>query len=600
MKPLHPAILLLLFGACNCEQVMVRDQGSTCGNGERQTDEGCDDGNRVNTDACTNGCEPATCGDGIVGPGEACDDQNDDPSDGCHECQREPCGNGVVEGEEECDDGNDDNTDDCLSSCIAASCGDGFAYLAEEDCDDGDGQDDNACRNSCVPAACGDGVVRTDLAEGDDGFEGCDDGNEVNTDNCLPRCVPARCGDGVVREDLAEGAEGFEECDDGNQDDNDDCQNDCTPPFVLANRIAAGSHLTCYISRTGRLYCWGVNSSGVLGHGTREQVNYQPTEVHGNHRFTAVAAGSGGCGVTVGGAVLCWGTNNTGQVGDGTTFIRDVPTPVAGVNMPFSPQTGSFTCMGSGPQRHVYCWGSNTSCQVGCGLDNPVLRPHRIAELQGVQMVATSHSTHACAVQQNGMVMCWGANGSGQVGQGGFSETAEPSNVLGIIAPVIDISAGGRHTCAVTEGGVVQCWGSSYTRSNCSSHNLRGIATANRCNELSPARKVAAGQYHTCVIMNDGTVRCVGNNGAGERGNGERWIVNNNAEFARLANQPASQVVGITNAVEISSQWQHTCVLMRQNDIESVRCWGTNYHGALGDGTNNETNVPVGPAELPP
>jgi cysteine-rich repeat protein len=54
-----------------------------CGDGFVQAGEACDDGNSINTDACTNACATAVCGDSVVGPGESCDDGNTIDTDGC-------------------------------------------------------------------------------------------------------------------------------------------------------------------------------------------------------------------------------------------------------------------------------------------------------------------------------------------------------------------------------------------------------------------------------------------------------------------------------------------------------------------------------------
>ncbi|MCH9683915.1 MAG: hypothetical protein K0V04_20955, partial [Deltaproteobacteria bacterium] len=84
------------------------------------------------------------------------------------------CGNGLVDPQEECDDANAEDTDDCLSSCVAASCGDGFLQDGVEECDDGNDDDTDDCPGSCLAATCGEGFVL-------DGVEECDDGNDDDT-----------------------------------------------------------------------------------------------------------------------------------------------------------------------------------------------------------------------------------------------------------------------------------------------------------------------------------------------------------------------------------------------------------------------------------
>ena len=78
------------------------------------------------------------------------------------------CGDGVVEGVEQCDDGNDDNTDACLTTCVAATCGDGFVELGVEQCDDGNQNNNDACRNNCTYNPC-------HLAAGDPSITACAD-----------------------------------------------------------------------------------------------------------------------------------------------------------------------------------------------------------------------------------------------------------------------------------------------------------------------------------------------------------------------------------------------------------------------------------------
>ncbi|MEZ4474921.1 MAG: membrane dipeptidase [bacterium] len=121
----------------------------TCGDGVVDEGEGCDDGNRVDTDACRNICQPARCGDGVIQAGvEGCDDGNPVDTDACRaDCTPARCGDGVVQaGVEGCDDGNDVDTDACVA-CQPARCGDGFLQTGVEACDEGAGN-----RAACEPA----------------------------------------------------------------------------------------------------------------------------------------------------------------------------------------------------------------------------------------------------------------------------------------------------------------------------------------------------------------------------------------------------------------------------------------------------------------
>ncbi len=227
---------------------------ATCSDGVVQSDvEQCDDGNAVDTDACRNNCMSATCGDGVIHAGvEACDDGNLIDSDACPStCTSATCGDGFVQaGVEQCDDGNNIDSDACLSTCTAATCGDGLVQAGVEQCDDGNLVNTDACLSTCTAATCGDGVIHA-------GVEACDDGNLVDSDACLSTCTAATCGDGLVQA-------GVEQCDDGNNIDSDLCRNDCTAPVCgdgtvdqgeecddgnLADNDACGH--TCLIERCG-------------------------------------------------------------------------------------------------------------------------------------------------------------------------------------------------------------------------------------------------------------------------------------------------------------------------------------------------------------
>jgi len=94
-----------------------------------------------------------------------------DPPDSRPPPEAPACGNAVVEGDEACDDGNARNDDACLSTCVEASCGDGFVHRGIEACDDGDDDDSDECRSSCELARCGDGVLWS-------GVEACDEGED--------------------------------------------------------------------------------------------------------------------------------------------------------------------------------------------------------------------------------------------------------------------------------------------------------------------------------------------------------------------------------------------------------------------------------------
>ncbi|MEZ4365465.1 MAG: DUF4215 domain-containing protein [Kofleriaceae bacterium] len=251
------------FGAGVCADGVCR--ASSCGDGVVASDEACDDGNAVDGDGCSRGCDSdetcgngvrdvvtgeacdlgaanaddadagcrtdctrPRCGDGIVDPsaGEACDDGTDNrdaPGAGCRtDCQPARCGDGVLDPVEVCDDGNAAGGDGCAADCGSdETCGNGTVDVAAgEECD---GASD-VCRADCTIRRCGDG--RLDDGNG----EGCDDGGD-NSDapgaHCRLDCQLARCGDAFL--------DPAEVCDDGGVASGDGCSADCRSDETCGN-----------------------------------------------------------------------------------------------------------------------------------------------------------------------------------------------------------------------------------------------------------------------------------------------------------------------------------------------------------------------------
>ena len=109
----------------------------------------------------------------------------------------------------------------------------------------------------------------------------------------------------------------------------------------------------------------------------------------------------------------------------------------------------------------MQCWGYNLNAQLGDGtLAIRRLPPVDVVGLaSGVTAVAASLQ-HTCALISGGAVVCWGNDGSGQLGDNATTRRLSPTLVIGQPA-VKAFSAGGLHSCAVVGSGAVQCWGAN-------------------------------------------------------------------------------------------------------------------------------------------
>jgi alpha-tubulin suppressor-like RCC1 family protein len=107
------------------------------------------------------------------------------------------------------------------------------------------------------------------------------------------------------------------------------------------------------------------------------------------------------------------------------------------------------------------CWGSGTSGQLGSGAltqRNP--RPTAVTGLHGAAIALAAGSAHACAVTGQG-VQCWGTGRHGELGDGSLGMQATPVDVAGLPSDpgVTGLGGGNAHTCALTAGGQMFCWG---------------------------------------------------------------------------------------------------------------------------------------------
>jgi len=411
------------------------------------------------------------------------------------------------------------------------------------------GETSGTTTETTAEPVCGNGILEAD--------ERCDDGNLDNTDGCLDTCELAYCGDGYVHE-------GVEECDDGNKIDTDGCGNDCT---LFEGGIGAGGDTSCVVFGGGRLRCWGENHSGQLGLGHTDPIGDDETpasagDIEVGGWVVQVAVGRRhACALLEGGAVRCWGSGNYGQLGLGhTDKIGDDELPTA------APEVA-----------------------VGGTV---------------VQLVAGA--SHTCALLEGGSVRCWGEGGYGQLGYGhteriGDDELPESAGDVSTGGKVAQLTAGWAHTCALMEDGGVRCWGYNYVGQLGYGHTERigddELPTSAGDVQLGPGHVVTveAGGHHTCVIVDDGAVRCWGAAGSGQLGYGAGGPIGDDE-----LPESAGDVVTGGKVRRLAAGYKKTCAVLEGG---AVRCWGMNHLGQLGYGHtedigDDETPASAGDAPL--
>lgn len=143
----------------------------------------------------------------------------------------------------------------------------------------------------------------------------------------------------------------------------------------------------------------------------------------------------------------------------------------------------------------------------------------------------------------------------------------------------VAVAAGDRHNCIVTSAGAVMCWGLNTYGQLGNGTTGTSTQPATVIGLASGISAVSTSPYHSCALTTAGTVKCWGYNMYGQLGNGTQ----NNS------NTPVD-VIGLTGAVAISNGYFHTCALLATGNI---KCWGYNGQLQLGNGTGTSTSTPV-------
>ena len=290
--------------------------------------------------------------------------------------------------------------------------------------------------------------------------------------------------------------------------------------------IAAGSKHTCAAKQDGTVFCWGLNDTGQLGNDTMNRSS-SPVQVLQIDHATAVAAGlSFSCALKDDKTVMCWGANYSGQLGNSDP--ASVPNAqlhavaVTGLTNIVSISAGSAHACAVDGDANIWCWGGNYYGQLGNGSQTGTSTPVKLTSLTGVAQVAAGNY-YTCGLLKTGKVYCWGVNDNGQLGNGTQSplSTANPSPivVLSLNDATFLWTAGTNHACAVRQSGSIACWGDSSSGQLGYSSTVDGsVPSPVQVATITNGLKVWTGGDTSCAIASDGRAYCWGSNTDGEIG----------------------------------------------------------------------------------
>ena len=431
-----------------------------------------------------------------------------------------PTGNFIQPGNRDLDsDGIFNTNDNCASGTqnwISTSSNDfdsdGCIDATEDDDDDNDGYTDT------VEADCGTSPTNSSDVPLDPDNDGICNAFDLDDDN-----------DGVldINDEFPNDPYGFIQLSLGDGFQSGQPQDNAT--------LGGSSRTTCVILTDNTLRCWGDNTRGQVGDGTRNTQRYTPVEVSvpaNKNPVSVSASGTDGnhiCATMDDGSLYCWGYNNYGQLGKGTNcengnYINGC-NGNNGISSPSQvtlPAGRTAEAVATG-QHHtcailddgtVWCWGSNEYGQLGVAnssnLGNWRYSPNQVIMPDGTSTIAISLGYwHTCAVVDDGRSFCWGDNGYGQLGDGTFTDRNFPTQVSGS-TQYISISLGQIHTCAITVQKTLQCWGSNGFQQLGYSGGSSSIPQNTLLPAGSQVSSIISGYYHTCAILTTMEMYCWG------------------------------------------------------------------------------------------
>lgn len=371
-------------------------------------------------------------------------------------------------------------------------------------------------------------------------------------------------------------------------------------PFVANYYGGDGNDLVLQWADTA-LHGWGANASSQLGtgDGTKGPVlTVSPVErsPRAGTNFGLAAGYMHSLALAADGKVSAWGSNTFGQLGDGskTSSDRPVIVPAAGAlsrKTVVAVAAGAFHSLALCSDGTVAAWGYNNHGQLGNGNTTTATQPVAVdasGALANKQVVAIAAGAyHSIARCSDGSVVAWGFNGTGALGNNSTTGSSVPVLVTfpSVSTPVTAIAAGQYHSVALLEDGSVYSWGFN-------DHGQLGHGT--RANALQPlpvtlsqkASRIAAGGSHSLAQLQDGKLFAWGNGASGQLGDGAR--------LDRLAPVP---VLGYgTGPIEgeavesLAAGMSHSVAFFSSGRAAT---WGDNAFGQLGNGTTNGSDLPV-------
>ena len=390
-------------------------------------------------------------------------------------------------------------------------------------------------------------------------------------------------------------------------------------------QVSGGSAYTCAVTITGKVLCWGSGNHGKMGNGSDSDLRHPDSskpvlDGNGDALTDIVQVGLGdhhACAVTTVGKVWCWGKAQYGRLGndcDSNCTDKNQAVAVVDGDGGTDPLTGIIqvtagnrhTCALTDAKK-VLCWGSGANGQLGNGETvNEKNHPVGVvssgdadAPLLGGIVQISAGDFHTCALTVEGTVKCWGEGTSGRLGDDTNTAKNHPADVVALtgstapLADIVQVSSGGAHTCALTSGGSVKCWGYGgrgnlgYGGTDDKNHPVDvAVSSDDNAPLLTGIVQISTGASFSCALTQAGGVKCWGYGELRSLGNDDTTSANHPVDVVKESGSPFS----LSGIIQIASGYYHSCGLTIAGEI---KCWGPGSVGQLGNNATDNHAAPV-------
>lgn len=339
--------------------------------------------------------------------------------------------------------------------------------------------------------------------------------------------------------------------------------------------VGVANNTSLGLTVDGRLFAWGDNSQSCVGDGSSFNRS-SPVQVSGATQYTwkAVAYNLQTLLLRSDGALFASGNNQFGQLGDGTTIDKSTFVQVGTGQQWISIGAGSGYSGAVNAAGKLYTWGKNSSGSLGDGTTVNKSSPVLIDSSNTYTFISPKGDAQFHAIQNTKILMGWGGNGTGQIGDGTTVNKSTPVQIGSSSWTVVEGRTG--FTMGLTVDKKIFCWGLN------SNGQLGDNTTVNKSAPVQVGTSFwnsISAEYAGCrAIRADGILFAWGENPVGELGDGTTIDKSSPVQIGSSSWTLVSGGSNVTHAIRIDGM---------------LFAWGNNLGGVLGDGTTINKSSPV-------